>query len=56
MGRLNRNLKVFVQQSAVDDVISGQGGELTDLVEVSSTSKRYLYVNGENYENTFSMS
>lgn len=46
MERLNGNVSVLVQHWAGDEMILGEGGQMTLLVEVTSTSERYLCGDG----------
>lgn len=50
------NITVSVQHWAVDEAISGEGGEINHMVEVPSSIERYLCEDGKTCENTFSMS
>lgn len=49
-------IRVIEQHRVGDEVKSGQSGEATYLIEVPSTSKRYMFVDGKDSGNKFAMS
>lgn len=56
MKQLIGNLRVFVQHLAGDEMISGEGGKMSDFVEVLSDSERYTNFNEKNCGNRAAMS
>lgn len=54
--QLTASVRVFVQHCAGNEVVYGESGDITRLVEVQSTGERYLCVDEKSSGNTFAVS